>query len=99
MKKALLFISGFVTGIVATILVAMLIANTNQANDDFPLAWTGGLFYSDRILVLLINYDDKSYYDDQKIKIPSGKCARQIGTYRYTTKNEMVKTVPAVVIE
>lgn len=106
----------------------MLIANTNQANDDFPgltlfsekgecittsgeieimqvlapnvaLAWTGGLFYSDRILVLLINYDDKSYYDNQKIKIPSGKCARQIGTYRYTTKNEMVKTVPAVVIE
>ena len=63
------------------------------------LAWTGGLFYSDRILVLLINYDDKSYYDEQKIKIPSDKCARQIGTYRYTAKNEMVKTVPAVVIE
>lgn len=128
MKKALLFISGFVTGIVATILVAMLISTTNQSNDGFPgltlfsekgecittsgeievmqalapnvaLAWTGGLFYSDRILVLLINYDDKSYYDEQKIKIPSGKCARQIGTYRYTAKNEMVKTVPAIVIE
>lgn len=124
MKKALLFISGFVTGIVATILVAILI----KSNDGFPgltlfsekgecittsgeievmqvlapnvaLAWTGGLFYSDRILVLLINYDDKSYYDEQKIKIPSGKCARQIGTYRYTTKNVMVKTVPAIVIE
>ena len=128
MKKALLFISGFVTGIVATILAAMLIIHTNQSNDGFPgltlfsekgerittsgeievmqvlapnvaLAWTGGLFYSDRILVLLINYDDKSYYDEQKIKIPSGKCARQIGTYRYTAKNEMVKTVPAIVIE
>lgn len=113
MKKALLFISGFVTGIVATILVAILISTTNQSNDGFPgltlfsekgecittsgeievmqvlapnvaLAWTGGLFYSDRILVLLINYDDKSYYDEQKIKFPSGKCARQIGTYRYT---------------
>ncbi len=128
MKKVLLFISGFVTGIVATILVAVLISSTNQPNDGFPgltlfpekgecittsgeievmqvlapnaaLAWTGGLFYSDRILVLLINYDDKSYYDEQKIKIPSDKCARQIGTYRYTAKNEMVKTVPAVVIE
>ena len=128
MKKALLFISGFITGIVATILVAMLISTANQPNDGFPgltlfsekgecittsgeievmlvlapnaaLAWTGGLFYSDRILVLLINYDDKSYYDEQKIKIPSDKCARQIGTYRYTAKNEMVKTVPAVVIE
>ena len=128
MKKTLLSISGFITGIVATMLVAMLISTANQPNDGFPgltlfsekgecittsgeievmqvlapnaaLAWTGGLFYSDRILVLLINYDDKSYYDEQKIKIPSDKCARQIGTYRYTAKNEMVKTVPAVVIE
>lgn len=66
---------------------------------NIALAWTGRLFYSDRILVLPINYDDKSYYDEQKIKIPSGKCARQIGTYRYTAKNEMVKTVPAIVIE
>lgn len=41
------------------------------------LVWTGGFFYSDRILVLRINYDDKSYYDEQKIKILSGKCARQ----------------------
>lgn len=63
------------------------------------LAWTGDFFYSDRILVLLINYDDKYYYDEQKIRIPLGKCARQIGTYQYTAKNEMVKTVPAVVIE
>lgn len=128
MKKTLLFISGFVTGIVATILIAMLISTANQPNDGFPgltlfsekgkcittsgeievmqvlapnvaLAWTGGLLYSDRILILLINYDDKSYYDEQKIQIPSGKCARQIGTYRYTAKNEMIKTVPAVVVE
>lgn len=128
MKKTLLFIGGFITGIVATILVAILINAANQPNDGLPgltlfsekgecistsgeievmqvlapnvaLAWTGGFLYSDRILVLLINYDDKSYYDEQKIKIPSGKCARQIGTYRYTAKNEMVKTVPAIVIE
>jgi hypothetical protein len=52
-----------------------------------------------RILVLLINYDGKSYYDEQKIKIPAGKCARQIGTYQYTTKIDFDKTVPAVVIE
>lgn len=66
---------------------------------DVALAWTGGIFYSDRIVVLLTNYDNKYYYDGQKIEIPSGKCARQIGTYRYTTKDERVKTVPAVVIE
>lgn len=52
-----------------------------------------------QILVLLINYDGKTYYDDQKIKVPSGKCARQIGTYQYTTNMNMNKTVPAVVIE
>ena len=55
----------------------------------------------DMIMVLLINYDGKSssYYDDQKIKIPSGKCARHIGTYQYTTTNDFEKTVPAVAIE
>ena len=51
------------------------------------------------IIVLLINYDGKSYYDEQKIKIPAGKCARQRGTYQYTTRNDMFKTVPVVVIE
>lgn len=64
---------------------------------NMALAETGN--YPDRIMLLLINYDNKSYYDDQKIKIPANKCARQIGTYQYTTKIGMEKTVPAVVIE
>jgi len=55
--------------------------------------------FHDGIVVLLINYDGKSYYDDQKIKIPAGKCARQIGTYQYTNRLDVHKTVPAVVIE
>jgi hypothetical protein len=50
------------------------------------------------VIVLLINYDNKTYYDDQKIDI-SNKCARQIGTYQYTANSGMGKTVPAVVIE
>jgi hypothetical protein len=50
------------------------------------------------IVVLLVNYDDKAYYDAQKIDITK-KCARQIGTYQYKTKSEFEKTVPAVVIE
>lgn len=37
-----------------------------------------------------------SYYDDQKISIPEGKCLRQIGTYRYMTQQNMEKTVPVV---
>jgi hypothetical protein len=127
MKKVLLLFSGFVVGIIATILVVFLIYVANQPNDDglfgltifqekgecitteseievmqvvesnMALAWTGG--YLDRILVLLINYDGKSYYDNQKIQIPANKCARQIGIYQYSAKNGMDKTIPAVVIE
>ena len=37
-----------------------------------------------------------SYYDDQKIKIPSNKCIKQIGTYRYTNSQNGEKTVPIV---
>ncbi|NGM61142.1 hypothetical protein G5B30_04330 [Sphingobacterium sp. SGG-5] len=55
--------------------------------------------YPNKILVLLLNYENKSYYDEQKIPIPTGKCARQIGTYQYRTKMEVLKTVPVVVIE
>lgn len=51
-----------------------------------------------QVVVLLMNYDNKTYYDDQKIDI-TAKCARQIGTYQYDTKWEENKTVPVVVIE
>ena len=50
------------------------------------------------VVVLLINYDGKTYYDDQKIDV-TNKCVRQIGTYQYTAKIGIEKTVPAVVIE
>lgn len=49
--------------------------------------------------VLLINHDEKHYYDEQKIKIPRGKCARHIGIFQYTTKSNDDKIVPVVVIE
>lgn len=147
MKKFLIFIGGFVAGILATILVAYFISIANKPNDGgliglalFPekgecitttsksksceieifqvLAPNAALanikYYSDEklyggetyrhydvlndVVVLLINYDNKTYYDNQKIDI-SNKCARQIGTYQYKTKSEFEKTVPAVVIE
>lgn len=55
--------------------------------------------FPDQTLVLLLNHEGKSYYDKQKIKVPANKCARQYGTYQYTTKLEYTKTVPVVVIE
>jgi hypothetical protein len=126
MKKVLLFGSGFIAGIIATILVLTLIAVENQPNDGllgltvFPekgdcittagaievfqvlkpnmsLASTGE--FPDGITVLLINYEGKSYYDDQKIDIPVNKCARQIGIFQYANKSGVDKTVPAVVID
>jgi len=145
MKKFLIFIGGFVAGILATIFAAFVISVANKPNDEglrgltiFPekrecitteyedrnydsrsgryvttvineikifqvlapnmaLASTGKF---GSLVVLLINYDGISYYDDQKIQIPVGKCARQIGTYQYTTmKDNFGKTVPAVIIE
>ena len=51
--------------------------------------------YGDPI-VLLLPSDNNSYYDDQVIKTPTNKVTRQIGTYRYETKNDFVKTVPVV---
>lgn len=136
MKKFLIFILGFVAGILATIFVAYLITIANKPSDNgllgltkFPekgeciategeievfqviesnvaLAKTvkygdyGFRNYADEIVVLLIDYDGKTFYDEQKVKIPKNKCARQIGTYQYTTaKDNFGKTVPAVVIE
>jgi hypothetical protein len=55
--------------------------------------------FPNETLVLLINYEGKSYYDQQKIQISAKKCAKQIGTYQYQTKMEIQKTVPVVVIE
>ena len=53
----------------------------------------------DRLLVMIINYDGFTYYDDQKLTIPKNKCAKQIGTYSYESKMEVLKTVPVVIIE
>lgn len=135
MKSFLVFISGFVAGILATIFAGYVLTIANKPNDDGLLGLT--IFkeksecittneievfqvlepnialartiiyekdrtrnYSDEIVVLLINYDGKTFYDEQKIKIPKKKCARQIGTYQYVTKiDNFGKTVPAVIIE
>src|SRR6478609_2244842 len=53
---------------------------------NMALARTGDIL--DGIVVLLISKDGANYYDEQKINIPSKKCARQIGTYQYSTKKD-----------
>lgn len=61
------------------------------------LAMIGKL--SDPTIVLLLDENEKPYYDDEIIDLPKDKCAKQIGTYQYETAEKIIKTVPAVHIE
>lgn len=60
---------------------------------DQALAMTADL----ELTVLVTNFEGKTYYDQQKIKVP--RCARQIGTFQYEGENDRINTVPLVVIE
>lgn len=51
------------------------------------------------MVVLIIGRAEENFYDDQKIEIPNDKKIKQIGIYRYNTKDGDDKTVPAVVIQ
>lgn len=50
------------------------------------------------IVVLFLGDESTSYYDDQKIEIPKGKVAKQIGNYSYMSRMKIEKTVPVVKI-
>ena len=49
-------------------------------------------------LVYIMPEEGTAYYDDLVIKIPAGKIVRQVGTFRYATQGQFVKTVPIVKI-
>ena len=55
-------------------------------------------FNSSLTVYLLVNDENKYYYDDEVIDIPSDKVVRQIGVYKYSTKQETEKTVPIIKI-
>lgn len=55
--------------------------------------------FPNEILMLLIGEDDDLYYDNQKINLPEGKSAKQVGIYQYNSKGGELKTVPAVKIK
>ena len=46
--------------------------------------------------VLLLADENIHYYDEQIVKVPKGKSARQVGTYQYETNGGMHRTVPVV---
>ena len=54
-------------------------------------------FFSDAVY-LLTNEDGKFYYDDEVVRVPNGKVARQVGIYQYQTNSNFGKTVPIIQI-
>ncbi len=48
--------------------------------------------------VLLIGDSDAHFYDGLELSATGDKCFYQVGTYRYQTKTEDWKTIPAVML-
>lgn len=48
------------------------------------------------VVVVFPASDNEEYYDSQEIEIEDDACVRQVGTYRYTTRDGIEKTVPIV---
>ncbi|MCH5176240.1 MAG: hypothetical protein J1F40_10170 [Prevotellaceae bacterium] len=146
MKKWLVFLLGFIAGIVFTFIVAFFIGRSNKGDnnveqvveDEIVAADNGMTFFAQPgeclstndfevlqviedggalaqevkwepyiegyiptnsdLLVFVINDDGEYYYDGQIIKVPQGKCMRQVGIYKYLTQGGFEKTVPIVKI-
>ena len=47
-------------------------------------------------IVFIIPNESQQFYDDQKIVLKNDQCAQHVGTYKYSTKVEIEKTVPAI---
>ena len=47
-------------------------------------------------IVFFIPNKNQQFYDEQKIVLKKDQCAQRVGTYKYSTKMEIEKTVPAV---
>ena len=54
------------------------------------------LYYG--MVYLLINREEKSYYDEEIVNVPKGKVVRQMGIYHYPTRDGFEKTVPIIEI-
>ena len=129
MKKIWVFILGIITGIILTILFAVIVSNSSKGgmsgltmfeqpgecvgkksakvlqvigtdaalvNEVEKMQYTGTEMYTGKTM-LITNREGKTYYDDQIIKAP--KCFRQIGIFKYQSRNGMANTVPVVIAE
>lgn len=55
--------------------------------------------FSDDLIMLLLAGKAAHFYEEQQIKIGEGRCARHVGNYNYTTKDNDFRTVPVVIVE
>lgn len=72
-----------------------------QVLEDHAALVNGESRYSDAYtgpVYLLVNDEEKYYYDDEVVKIPQGKVLRQVGIFKYLTNRDILKTVPIVKI-
>ena len=70
-----------------------------ESGDALALANGYRDFLNPMGVVALFLVEDGPYYDGQIIRAPSSDyCIKQIGIYRYTTKNGTNKTVPVAAI-
>ena len=72
-----------------------------QVLDNGDALATGMIEYHDfrvptEVIVLFMGKENRAYYDGQLKEVPDGKYARQIGTSKYLTDSEMMKTVPII---
>ena len=47
-------------------------------------------------IVFIIPNEKQQFYDDQKIVLKIDQCAQHVGIYKYSTKMEIEKTLPAI---
>lgn len=69
-----------------------------DSGDALAMAIEDGYMIATGPVVLFLGEEGTSYYDEQVINVSQGMCARQIGVYRYVTKEGREKTVPVVAI-
>lgn len=68
--------------------------------DGYALAYESdymlGTYIHSDLLALVTNLEGDLYYDEQIIKVPQGKCFKQIGIYKYKSKGGEYKTIPII---
>ena len=67
-----------------------------DSGDALAVEIEPGISVPTGVTVLFLHDSNKSFYDEQIIQMPTGKCAKQIGVFKYKSNAGMDRTVPIV---